>query len=50
MGAREFALIGPDSKKTAATLVGSQLFLPWVQGQRKSIFILISPVPLEKNK
>lgn len=49
IGPQEFALIGPSATQTAGTLVGPQLFQQWQNGQRKSLFILISPVPLTQN-
>jgi hypothetical protein len=51
IGPQEFALIGPSTGPTAGTLIGPQLFSQWVNGQRKSLFILISPAPLaEKSR
>lgn len=49
VGPREFALIGPSNKEMARTLVGPQLFLQWSKGQKKSLFVLISPLEFEKN-
>jgi hypothetical protein len=49
LGPREFALIGPSSKEIASSLVGSQLFVQWDKGQRKSLLILVSPAEIEEK-
>ncbi len=50
LGPQEFALIGPNAGQAAGTLLGPQLFLQWENGQRKSLFILISPAPLAERQ
>jgi hypothetical protein len=50
LGPEEFAIIGPSGREMADSLVGSQLFLGWNQGQRRSTFILISTAQLEDKK
>jgi hypothetical protein len=50
LGPEEFAILGPAGGQMPASLVGSQLFSSWSQGQRRSTFILISAVQLEPGK
>lgn len=45
LGPEEFAIIGPSRQEMASSLVGSQLFLGWDQGRRRSTFLLISFAP-----
>ena len=47
VGPKEFALLGPSSKNMAGSLVGSQLFSRWEKGQRKTYYLLISPMELK---
>jgi hypothetical protein len=49
LGGQEFALIGPSSSQMAGTLLGPQLFLQWENGERKSLFILVSPAVLAEK-
>jgi len=50
LGPREFALIGPASREKTRYLVGPQLFLQWEKGQRKCLYLLVSPAGLEEKR
>jgi hypothetical protein len=50
LGPEEFAILGPAGGQMPASLIGSQLFSTWNQGQRRSSFILISTAQLEPEK
>jgi len=48
VGPQEFTLIGPSKKEMPHSLVGPQLFSQWEKGERKTFYVLVSPLELEK--
>lgn len=44
LGPEEFVLVGPTSGALPDSVIGSQLFLRWEEGQRHTTMILVKPV------
>ncbi len=50
LGAKEFVLVGISDLNLPDSLIGTQLFTQWKDGQKHSFFVLISPMALEPQK
>ncbi len=50
LGAKEFVLVGISDLNLPDSLIGSQLFTQWKNGQKHSFFVLLSPMALDSNK